>query len=85
MKALQIRMSDDLFEWLANRADKSHRSQNKQVIHYLEQIKHEEFVPRYILNSPKLCNNGQHHFIKAEPAMSDYCNCGVFIYGEVQR
>lgn len=85
---LQIRIDDELMEWIEEQARLNHRSKNKQIEHILATARRMPMFssePRYTLSSPKMCYNGHHHFKQADPAMSEFCNCGVFIYGEVAR
>lgn len=84
MQSMTIRMPDDLMLWLAKQATRSHRSKNQQIQHILERAMKDTDVPRYRLGVAQLCANGTHLFINDSPLMSDFCNCGMFMFGEVR-
>ncbi len=81
-------IADELNDWLIEQAQLNHRSKNKQLEHILSTVSKMPLFNnnhRYTLNSRHECGGGHHHFVSADPAMSDFCNCGVFVFGEVVR
>lgn len=84
MKRFELRISDELDNWLSSQAISSHRSKNQQIQHILERAMKDTDVPRYRLGVAQLCANGTHLFINDSPLMSDFCNCGMFMFGEVR-
>lgn len=88
MSRFSVQISDELNDWLEEQARLNHRPKNKQLEHILSIAQKMPLFsnePRHTLGSPKMCYNGQHHFKQADPAASDFCNCGVFVFGEVVR
>lgn len=88
MKAMTIRLPDDLMDWLSSRADGTSRSKNQMVTHILGYARRTPMFngePQYTLDSSRMCSNGHHHYRQAEPVMSDFCNCGMFMFGEKLR
>lgn len=85
MRSKTFRFDDDLMAWLEFEARLNHRSVNKQAEYFLSQLKRENEKQRVNLGSVKMCQNGLHNFKSFSPAMNEFCNCGVFIYGEMAR
>lgn len=85
MISLTIRIPDDLHHWLANQAQVYQRSKNKQILYLLERARREYDGPRAEVSSGLMCGNGTHRFIRAEPAHGDFCNCGMFMHGEIKE
>lgn len=72
-------------EHLIRQAKLNKRTRNKHIEFLLEQEAKETEKQRYQLGLNKLCSNGVHFFTSSNPAMNEFCNCGVFIYGEMAR
>lgn len=83
MARFSLQLTDDLDAWLTEQANLNHRSRNKQIEHLLTVARNTIHVPRYATGSNLMCYNGQHYFIKTDPATNEFCNCGVFVFGEV--
>jgi hypothetical protein len=87
MPQLTIYLSDNLLAWIDENAEFTKRSRTKQIEYLLEQVRripafsHEQ---RYELESAGLCYNSRHRFKASEPAMGDFCNCGMYMFGEVK-
>jgi hypothetical protein len=74
---------DELNIWLIEQAKLNHRSKNKHIEYLLERIKKDSHTPRYKLGTSQLCANGTHLFVSNNPAMSEFCNCQMYIFGEI--
>lgn len=85
MARFSVDIPDELDTWLERQAELNSRSKNKHICHLLTQVMRDNAGPRYLTNSALMCSAGHHRFVKAEPAVSDFCNCGFFVYGEVVR
>jgi hypothetical protein len=80
-RAMSIRLPDNLMFWLEREAKGNNISTNSYIIKILDQIRttHQLF---YRTDSTQLCNN-RHHWNNPNPATSEPCNCGAFVFGEV--
>lgn len=85
MKTMTIRLSDNLMDWLTSQAGLNHRSKNKHVEYLLNRERKEDEKKRYQTGVSFLCGNGTHNFKAQNPAMNEFCNCGMFVFGEVVR
>lgn len=85
MAKFSLIIADDLDAWLTEQAALNHRSKNKQIEHLLTVARSMPTEPRRTTGSNLMCYNGQHYFIKPDPATNEFCNCGVFVFGEVHR
>lgn len=89
MTRFTLQITDQLNTWLTEQAALNHRSKNKQIEHLLELARRIPILskaqdkPRYQLGTPRLCANGTHLFASPDPATNDFCNCRVFVFGEV--
>lgn len=84
MKSLTIRLPDDLMDWLAEQAELGKRSINRHIELLAEQARNSPHsTPTHQTGSTTLCNNGKHHFMKPQPDNGEFCNCSMFMYGEV--
>lgn len=82
---MTIHLPDSLMDWLEAQATANRRSKTKQVQIILEQAKSEDEKTRCLVSSTLMCSNGTHRFESSNPAISDFCNCGMFVYGEAIR
>lgn len=90
MTRFTLQITDQLNTWLTQQAALNHRSKNRQIEHLLElarrmPINSKAEQPRYRLGLTRLCANGTHLFASHNPATSEFCNCGVFVFGEVKE
>lgn len=85
MKQMSIRLPDELMKWLEIQANLNYTSKNKHIQRLLEQFKRDNDKPRYILNHSGMCYNGTHNFKALEPSTSDFCNCDMFVFGELRQ
>lgn len=85
MQSMTVRFPDDLMNWLKSQASLNHRSTNKHLEYLLSRLKKEDEKQRYQLGVNKLCSGGVHYFASNSPAMNEFCNCVMFIYGEMVR
>jgi hypothetical protein len=76
-------IDDDLNTWLKEQSRQSHRSKNKHIEYLLERAKKDSHTPRYRLGTSQLCANGTHLFSSNNPAMGEFCNCQMYIFGEI--
>lgn len=84
MKSLTIRLPDDLMDWLDYQAGINYRSMNKHVELLLEAARALPLRDATCqTGSTALCSNGKHNFIKPQPDGSEFCNCGMYVFGEV--
>jgi hypothetical protein len=81
---MTLRLPDDLMDWIGKQASNNHRTQNQQIQHLLEQAKKLDDKPRYILNRAGLCHNGTHNFRDSMPGTGEFCNCGMYVLGELR-
>lgn len=79
MKQMSIRLPDDMMDWLEDEATRNKRSVNKQIEYLIEDLMHGKFTGK---NIP--CTD-RHYFASNNPATSETCNCGAFVFGEVAR
>ena len=80
-----IDLSDDLLEWVDCKAKKSNVSRNKFINDILVQQFRDTDKPRFILNHSGLCHNGTHCYKSNEPGTADFCNCGMYVLGELRQ
>ena len=85
MVQLSLYIPPELNNQITRLALLSNRSKNKQIKHLLEQALKEYDKPRYILNHSGLCHNGTHCYKSSEPSTKDFCNCGMFVLGELKQ
>lgn len=85
MARFTLDIADELNTWLTEQAALNHRSKNGQIVHILELFKKDNDTPRHNLDTSYLCHNGVHNFASSSPATNDYCNCRMFVYGELAR
>jgi hypothetical protein len=85
MKSMSIRLPDELMNWLEIQANLNYTTKNKHIQRLLEQVKRDSDKPRYILNHSGMCHNGTHNFRALEPDISEFCNCGMFVLGELRQ
>jgi hypothetical protein len=85
MARFTLDISDELNNQITRLALLSNRSKNKQIKHLLEQALKEYDKPRYILNHSGMCHNGTHNFKSNTPEISEFCNCGMYVLGELRQ
>lgn len=85
MKSMTIRLPDDLMEYLTWQAKLNKRTRTKHIEFLLERERKEDEKARYQLGLNKLCSNGTHYFASSKPAMNEFCNCQMYVFGEVVR
>lgn len=85
MKSMTIRFDDDLMAWLQEQANLNSRSVNRELEFLVKSARKEFEKQRCNVGLILMCANGVHNFKQHNPAMNDFCNCGMFVYGEVCR
>lgn len=85
MVRFTLPIPDDLNTWLIQDARKNGRSKNKQIEYLLSQARKETERRRCLIGSAAMCANGNHNFKSDNPEINEFCNCGVFVYGEICR
>lgn len=78
-KSITFRLPEVIYNWLEKGASKEFRSINKQLEYVLEL----EMIKQGVFSIP--CNDIKHYWTNPNPATSETCNCGAFVYGEVAR
>lgn len=79
MRQMSIRLPDAMMDWLEDEASRNKRSVNKQIEYLIEDLMHGKFTGK------TLECVGRHYWQNPNPATSEPCNCGVFVFGEVAR
>lgn len=84
MVRFTLQIPTELNASLIKHARLNHRSKNKHIIHLLELALRAAAHPRYQLGVAQMCHNGLHLFAAGEVTTKDFCNCGMYVLGELQ-
>ena len=85
MARFTLIIPDEINDKLIKQAPLNHRSKNQHITYILERFLIDTDKPRYILNHSGLCHNGTHCYKSSEPSTKDFCNCGMYVLGELRQ